>query len=354
MKVANSIVFHRLAQFAGDREFPISNPHAARWVHANPDADKVLKAAQLYRSMSFGRFRHLAWMVFEDRHYIATVGFDHEVMDPSLSLLEDIQGFDVCLLAELSVSPSVAAAKVFDVVAAGSLDENPAYRGHDNDQVMTLFPRLRVYESVDPVRDDIVWSVFLGICADESRHGGSWIESELADSLSILAQSNIESLPYQELCRSTLDLDPRSLYMSLYRCIEATYAHDKASRLKASLSVEHSWNEIAAVLENEMSWRPLEAESLNAVLRYAQNEDLIDVCQCLDVDLEKDLKNLSSLAGKAIYKLRNQIVHYRPAHIPLNFESTDWNRLCKALVAIASDVFHRAYGQPDPPFGSAN
>lgn len=352
MKAANSAVFQRLAQFAGDREFPIPNPQAARWVHANPNADKVLKAAQLCRSMSFGRFRHLAWLIFDERHYVATVGFDHEVMDPSLTLMEDVQGFDVCLLAELKVSPSVAAARVFDVVAAGSLDENSAYQGHDNDQVMPLFPQLRVYESADQLSDDIVWSAFLGICSDESRHGGSWIESDLADSLSILAESNIESLPYQELCRSTLDLDPRSLYMSLYRCIEATYAHDKASRLKASLSVEHSWNMIAAVLENEMSWRPLEAESLNAVLRHAQNQDLIDVCQCLDVKLGEDLGNLSSLAGKAIYKLRNQIVHYRPAHIPLDFESTDWNRLCKALVAIASDVFHQAYGQQDAQLGT--
>ncbi|TQN01026.1 hypothetical protein FHX68_1165, partial [Microbacterium lacticum] len=38
-------------------------------------------------------------------------------------------------------------------------------------------------------------------------------------------------------------LDPRSLFMSLYRCVEATYAHDKATKLKQGLSIEHEWQE---------------------------------------------------------------------------------------------------------------
>lgn len=343
MKGANSAVFERLAKFAGERDNPIPNPQAARWVHANSHADSVLKTAILHQSMSFGRFRHLAWLEVEDQHYVASVGFDCEVNDPSLAQLDDIQGFDLCLLSELPVQPRVSAIEVYDVVAANSRNDDPAYPGHDNESVTGLFPTIRVYLSTAPVSDELVWPSFLNICAEESRHGGSWIEEALASSLETLAKAYIERLPYQELCRSVLDLDPRSLFMSLYRCIEATYAHDQATKLKDHLTLDHSWNEIAAALENAMSWRPLEATSLNAVLNFAQEDDLREVCACLEVPL-KENTNLASAAGKAIYQLRNRIVHYRPALVPLNFETTDWNRLCIVLLSIAADVFTSAYG----------
>ena len=344
MKEANSTLFQRLVRFADEREHSIPSPQAPRWVHANADADEVLKRTKVHRSMSFGRFRHLAWLEFNEGHYIASVGFEHEIQDPSLAPLDDIQGFDVCLLSELVISPSVSGIMVYDVVAVDNLDDDPTYGGHDNAKIMELFPPIRVFQSTDPVSDDVVWSLFLNFSAEESRHGGSWIENSLADALTDLAHSNIESLPYNELCRSTLDLDPRSLYMSLYRCIEATYAHDKASKLKIALAVESSWQEIAAALENEMSWRPLEESSLKVVLSHAREEDLREACDCLGVNLMADT-SLPSAAGKAIYQLRNRIVHYRPAHEPINFDAIDWNRLCNALVSIASDVFHSAYGQ---------
>ncbi|MDZ8202701.1 hypothetical protein RZO50_14360 [Microbacterium sp. SSW1-59] len=344
MIAANSAMFRRLTEFAGRREYPVPDPDAPRWVHANPDADEVLKAAVLRSSMSFGRFRHLAWLEVAEQHYVATIGFDYEVDDPGFEPLEDIQGYDVCLLTELPVSPSVSAAEVYNVVAANSRTLDPEYSGHDNAQIMSLFPPVRVFASVDPISDELIWPIFLSISSEESRNGGSWIEGDLADRLSALAEANVERLPYKELCRSTLDLDPRSLFMSLYRCVEATYAHDKTTKLKQDLSIEHEWHKIAEALENAMSWRPLEASSLNVVLALAQADDLREICDCLHIRLLGDT-NLASAAGKGIYQLRNRIVHYRPALAPVESEEIDWNRLCMALVSVARDVFHSAYSQ---------
>ena len=86
--------------------------------------------------MSFGRFRHLAWLEFDEVHYIASVGFEHEIQDPSLAPLDDIQGFDVCILSELVISPSVSAIKVYNVVAVDNLHDNPTYGGHDNAKIV--------------------------------------------------------------------------------------------------------------------------------------------------------------------------------------------------------------------------
>lgn len=340
MKVANTKIFQRLVEFAETREFTIPNRNAPRWVHANPEVDARLIRSTIAGSISFGRYRHLAWVEFDDKHYIASIGFEHAVRDPNLVQLEDSQGFDVCLLSELPVFPSASAAEVYNVVAAGNKSDDPKYRGHDNEKIMGLFPIFSAYQCVTRMDEGTIWPAFLSICAEETQHGGSWIEQELADSLAELAQDPITSFPYRELCRSSLDLDPRSLFMSLYRCIEATYAHEKATKLKTALSVEHSWSKIAAILESEMSWRPLESESLNNVLKYAHNDDLQEICACLKKDPGE---NTSAAAGNAIYRLRNRIVHYRPTTDPFDFDSLDWNRTCNVLVSIARDVFHRAY-----------
>ncbi|MWV48901.1 hypothetical protein GRS96_06365 [Rathayibacter sp. VKM Ac-2803] len=341
---ANKMLFQQLVSYSGERGYNVTNANAVRWVHANDDADAVLIGATLRESMSFGRFRHLAWLEFDKVDYVCSVGFEGELRDPNLLFIDDVQGFDVCLLTELRVSPNASAVKVYNIVEASSRDTDSAYVGHDNALVTGLYPPIKVYRSVTPISSEVVWSSFLDFSANELEYGGSWIDKELAGLLSQLAQKSLESLPYAELCRSTLELDPRSLFMSLYRCIEATYAHDKASMLKNALSIEASWNEIASVLEKQMSWRPLEETSLISVLSLAKDEDLREICACLGVNLT-DETGVQSAAGRAIYKLRNHIVHYRPAHSPVKVSGFDWNRICKALLAIAEDVFVVAYGK---------
>lgn len=317
----------------------MESPNAGRWVHANKEADQTLQRSKIRQVISFGRFRHLAWVEFDSRHYLASVGYEYEPDSSALLALDDIQGFDTCLLAEIPVQPKAHPLEVVNIVGAAKKGDAD-YNGHGNADIMQLFPRISVFECAGGMADEYVWSTFLEICVVESHYGGSWIEPPLSDSLATLAQLNVPSLPYRELCRSVLDLDPRSLYMSLYRCLEATYAFEKASKLAASLDVSLAWHQVAAILDSEMGWRAPEAQSLNVALAHAQEGDLREICECLKVDVGQDLR---ASAGGAIYKLRNQIVHYRPSRNQLNFESIDWNRACNLLVAIALDVFHRAY-----------
>lgn len=341
---ANTIVFNRLINFANGQQRSVPMPRAGRWVSSNePDKD-VLKNAKIIQKTSFGRYRHFAWLQYQDRDYLATIGFSSEMDNQQFVALDDLGGFDVCLISELPVSPIASVDEVYNVVAVGHKDDVAGYTGHPNESIVGLFPRLQVFESANPLSADIVWQLFLSMSAIESRQGGSWIEDSLAEALVKLAQSNIESFPYYELCRSTLDLDPRSLYMSLYRCVEATYAHRIASQLKSDLGSESEWVEIAATLERVMSWRPLEAESLISVLNHANQDSLRIVCECLDVDLNSDTK-IQSSAAKAIYGLRNEIVHFRPGFKAVDVDGLAWNDLCRALVAIAHDVFSYTYGR---------
>ena len=339
MKDANGVVFKKLADYCERRDNPVLNPTAPRWVHANPIADEILKEVHIRSEMSFGRHRNLAWLQHIDRHFIGLMGFEHDPDLPGYPVLEDVQGFDVCLIAETHVQPRASTAAVRDIVEFGAKGDL-GYVGHDNAAVMELFPAIKVLESTEPLDDSIAEAAFLRFCVDESRLGSSWIEDELAMSLATLAEMVVPSLPYRELCRAVFDLDPRSLYMALYRCVEATYAYEKASKLARALSLPMSWDQLAAALDTEMGWHPPEAQSLNVALEHAHAMDLEDICDCLGVEIGKDL---SVSAGRAIYRLRNQIVHYRPTNDVVDFETIDWNRLCNSMVTIALHVFHDAY-----------
>ena len=129
--------------------------------------------------------------------------------------------------------------------------------------------------------------------------------------------------------------------MALYRCIEATYAYESCRKLVNKLALTTSWYDLAAALESEVGWHPKEAANLNVILRYAHESDLEDVCSLLDVEVGNSLPDS---AGKAIYKLRNGIVHFRPGDQPLpDLDSDGWNRLCHLLVQIVFNVFSSAY-----------
>jgi hypothetical protein len=340
MKDANTALFTRLVNHCAARGTLISRPSAARWVASDPVSRDLLKNLKVLGSISFGRFRHCAWLQYDNTHYLCTVGFEQDDNVLKLSPVENVQGYDVCLLSELPVQPRSGPAGIRNVVEYGSKEDSD-YEGHDGDAVIALFPEIRVFKNGRDILDEaVVWPACLLVCVAESALMGSWIEEPLASSLGALADLAVPSLPYRELCRAVLDLDPRSLYMALYRCIEATYAFEHASRLAAALSLSMSWHEVAASLDAHMGWHPPEANSLNVALTHAQGEDLRSVCDCLGQTVGADLH---ASAGKAIYKLRNQIVHYRPTAEPLILESVDWNTVCNLLVTIALDVFHQAY-----------
>lgn len=128
--------------------------------------------------------------------------------------------------------------------------------------------------------------------------------------------------------------------MALYRCIEATYAYESSRRLVERLALGVSWQDMAAALESEVGWHPQEASSLNLVLQYALEQDLVDICSCLGVDAGTDVR---VAAGRAIYSLRNGIVHFRPGAQEVAVENTDWNLLCRLLIRVIFSVFTHVY-----------
>ena len=290
-------------------------------------------------TVRFGGERSLAHVRVDADHYIGLIGFDHEPDVSSLSLIDVTPGLAILLLSDMSPRPRATPSEIRNVVEVGSMDDGD-YGGHTVASVGSLFPRLQLLTSDQPIDQDSAQRLFLMISADECAQGASWIEDALADELVSLTDLDVPALPYAAIGESMFDADPRSLYMALYRCIEATYAFETSRRLVYHLKLSLAWVEMAEALANVAGWRPQEASSLNIVLGNALEQDLLDVCQCLNVSVGSDV---AASAGKAIYSLRNRIVHYRHGAERIDLDSVPWNTLCHLLVRIVFHVFTTAY-----------
>lgn len=340
---ANEALFRTLDFYCERRSDPVENSGSIRFVAGDNNARGSLQHLKAATKVEFGLHRALLQMEMRDTTYVALVGFDFDPHPIDAVEVQVNPGALVAILTELNVAPKATPVVIRNVVEAGD-NSDPDYPGHDAPQIASLFPDVRLFQLREPMDADTAWRTFLVICTNECALGGSWIFDDLALELRALSDVGVSSLPYEALCRSMFDLDPRGLFMSLYRCIEATYAFESSRKLVKSLGLSISWQEVAIALEREMSWHPREANSLNLILTYAEQRDLQQLCACLNHDVGNDLV---ASASKAIYGLRNRIVHYRPGHDVVDVDSVDWNTLCILLVRIVFTVFLTAYGHID-------
>jgi hypothetical protein len=336
---ANTALFSHLEGHCARRGEPILTTGAVRWVQGDLIAQDWLKHLKVRLQLQFGRRRSLSWLSYQGADLVCLVGFE---FDPVLTQIQPFPtnpGVSVCILSELQPLPTATPVEIRNIIEVGSQGE-PGYIGHDYTAVETLFPAIRLFATLRPLDAEAAIRLFLMLSIDECRNGESWIDNPLADDLVSLADLNVSHFPYDAICRSIFDWDPRSLYMALYRCLEATYAYESCRKLVASLGVTVDWHELAAALDAEVGWHPQEATSLTLVLQYALPDDLQALCDCLGAELATDL---NVRAGRAIYRLRNRIVHYSSQADGLGLDDADWNELCCRMVGIVFHVFSQAF-----------
>lgn len=340
---ANRRLFAHLEEYCARREEPLGTAGAVRWVHSPVEVDReTLKNAKVLENLRYGRYRALCHLELANSHYVGLVGFDFPIELPQLVAQEVTSGFAVTLLSELRPQPLAGPSAVRDVVEVGQRGET-GYAGHESEAIQTLFPSLQLLECRQPPEGDAIWRLFLMICSQECQQGGSWMEAELTEALVSLTDLSVAALPYRAICLSMFDADPRSLFMALYRCIEATYAYESAQKIVDKFSLEVTWQELAEALDEEIGWHPQEASSLNLVLKHALQADLDELCRLFKVEAGTDV---AATAGKVLYRLRNRVVHHRTGEA-VGFDEYDWNSLCRVLIDVVFHVFTHAYARAE-------
>jgi hypothetical protein len=342
MIAANQAIFASLDRYCAERGDPIANAGAARWIATDPGERKLLKEAEVISYLSFGPRRCISRIDHATNSYFCTFGFEYLCTAPGLAEIDVGNALLTTLLAELKPRPRAIPAQVRDIVEVHDKTVS-GYEGHDGQLISQLFPPVRALISSEPIPREETWRIFFLISLIECRACETWIDAQFAENLRCLCELDLLKLPYKMLCRSIFDADPGTMFLALYRCLEAIYAYSSSVKVIAALKLEIDWGEMAVVLEDRLGWHPREESSLRALLKHSIAQDMDSLLCALGAKSASD--NIKQQCAREIYRLRNALVHYRPSQYDIDTTSIDWNRLCNAMTGLICDIYYEVFAR---------
>jgi hypothetical protein len=308
-----------------DETFPI-DLHA-RWIKRLTHEDADLMAKSEIQSIKLTLINASAIITYKENKYFAVSGFDEPaILPPGLSAVDATPGLFSSFTLAVKLEPTATAASIRDVVE-GFSSINPDYQGHDLSIISPLFPPIHFYE----IDNSYVYTNSL------ERVLGSYLSRGYAVGALRLSPSNRANfalffeegpdwVPYVLPLRGLLSFSWAGLFLELYRCIEQLYAVPKIVSLTKIWSSSETIYDISKLLEDVLSWRPREEDSLTILFKELDGDICLAVQRAFKSNSIKDeIRENYARAAKRIYALRNSCVHYRPANKIDDLTDAQWN-----------------------------
>ena len=167
--------------------------------------------------------------------------------------------------------------------------------------------------------------------------------SNALDRFGYMVRDPIERAPFHLLLRALTESRDDAAFLALYRCIEQLFPIPAMGSLSTELGLSQPALEVAAAIERHLGWRRREDEAI-AGLFADLDEALIERLLVVAGVAAQD-QNRFRAASKRIYELRNQCVHFRPAHA-LGEPSIvdDWPSLTALMLEAVQALYARYQG----------
>lgn len=331
-------IFSHLEAYVARGGEPIDNPGADRWIAGDARDRAFLAGAEIKDVFKVSPRRTLARVDFRGMAYLCGIGFAGDDLPTGLNEVDLTPALLALVLYEAKPTPVATPLQVGNLVGALS-NCDAGYLGHEFEVIASLFGVITVYcsEDFDPSE---TWRAYFEICVDTAITDDTWLDADIASKLLALSELAGLGLPFQTLCRSVFDADPASMFLALYRCLEALYAYSASKKLAREFGLELSWAEIATKIEKSLGWRPKEADSLLSLLKFARQEDLVAVLAHFGEEKpDVNISLLPDVATRRIYELRNNLVHYRPIHHFFEFKNVRLNEISATIEKIIRSIY---------------
>lgn len=270
----------------------------------------------------------------DERPYIT--GF--EEIEPMSSLL-------LLLVSEGGIKPTARSIEIREAIEDFHVGLGVDYNGHDVATIGGLFPKVSYFRLLYPDEAILASSIarVAGVFALKSEYFislpmQSLLKSELVD----LFESGPDCVPFEIVLRGCVSSSWAALFLEIYRCVEHIFAAPHLRALATSWPACGSLKDMALVLEEKLSWRPSELSSLERLLKEIDKESVTHLLRCFpSAPTEIDDDSPFNACARRIYKLRNSIVHFRPAHEEEGYEDEKWNDLITCFVVIVKDLYEK-------------
>lgn len=327
--------FAILDDYCANHGIPNGNSGSGRYVAGAAESVDFFVNAKLQKKIIVNPACRLMLMEYEDQKVVLTYGING---GQGLSYLVERDvgpGEMTCMILSHELLPVVDPATVSDFVGAGEIGLH-GYVGHQIEDALSLFKCIRSFTVLQT--EDIDFNrISFEIAIDAVEINDQWMGSELINDMKALSDLGLD-LPFRNLTRSLSDNDPSSLFLSLYRCLEATYSYKVCSKLINELGLNLNWTEMYKIMDVEAKWRPRELESLEYILSLGSVADHAAVLEAIKYSTAKN----KSRSADLIYDLRNSLVHFKPYQsIDKIYENIEWNKLCRAIAGYIFDIYQQ-------------
>ncbi|MDB6454464.1 hypothetical protein [Falsirhodobacter sp. 20TX0035] len=340
MIAANVVIFELLDVAVSSGGSKIPNSGSKRWISTTPSERGFLRDARLVHLMKIGAKRLILNFEYQQHSYFATIGFSGIFETKYFEELQVNSSHLTAILSEANIPPSASPLEIIENIGGHDKDSDPDYNGHDAKLLFDLYPKIKVFRSANGIVADF-WQAYFIICLEETIATGSWISQNLFESLTTMSELDSTRIPYSVLCRSIFDHDQSSLFLAMYRCIEALYSYTATISLMASLGIKSNWKTVSKQLELDLKWHPREDAALQGLFKKVGRKEIDDISSAIFVEAEPKDTYVARVA-RAVYDLRNKTVHYRPVHQEADIQDIDWGKLCSAMSCVILDVYNES------------
>jgi hypothetical protein len=333
-------LFGRLISRLEEEGFGLATSAKARWLKRLSDPDAELMAKADVETLVLSRRARVASVNHEDATYFIFRGFPPSPdYIPGLDSVPATPGLFTIAVTELDLLPRAPVGSIRDAIEDFH-GELPGYEGHDLDTIADLFPRLQYFRaSPDYEFTSSLVRTAGSFVSHSYQDGPLHLSSDTKAWLQELFEAGNIYIPFPLILQGMMSFSWTSFYLEAYRCIEQMFSVPRVSSLVANWPTNLSHFEVAELLERHLSWRPKEDESLAKIIEFCSPDSVQTVVEAFGIETSQETENVSRIAARAIYDLRNGLVHFRPSKSSNSLSDDSWNKVIIALISCISDIY---------------
>ena len=226
----------------------------------------------------------------------------------------------------------------------------PDYNGHDLNVIMQLFPKLACFSvSQDSVISGDIDRMTGSYAARSYTSGPLNLYPDTREAIANLFESGNDHIPFNLILQGLMSFSWSYFFLELYRCLEQLYPVPRLKSLSEEFTLQRSLKDLALAMERLLSWRPKEDESLEKIIRMCEISSIENSIRAFSCDISEASFNKTDVLSRSIYRLRNNLVHFRASKEHVDFDDRKWNSIINAMISLIMDAYNtvgEAYNMP--------
>lgn len=334
---ANKYIFRVLDNFIQSSEANLSIAiENKRCIETNDIEKKWLKNLQIIEIQPILSNFKIASFNFESKKYFVTVGwYNRDFSDEIIELIETNAGIFTAIISELKV-PIIHQTNPYEIVEEIFYPSDETIIKYNYSLIAKFFEPISIYQIIEESPSPFINEGDINLI----RLSGFYILKNrqliclkfFPLTLSKFEKIFVEgakNLPYENLLFSLVSISWRHSFLDIYRCIERLFCISFLEEFHKNLKIELSLLKLSSDLENYLNWKPKENEALSKIINNSP-QDAINLLKEIKLFIDGKEENCSDI----IYKLRNSIVHFRPATEEIKLDEANWDKLIYSCLLV--------------------